>query len=144
MAGSFLLTLDTTGPEIAVYMPSYSTTSVDNEVIVQSSEQLAPWQDFYFVDAAGDRHNFIFAYDGDRFVGLVRFNQFALGVAVLYAQVKDEVDNPSPIVTQPINIMAGAYMTVCGSMSVRSIATFDRKREVETGRTARKIEVRTA
>lgn len=144
MAGSFALILDTTGPDIEVYMPSYSTTVVDNEIIVQGSEPLAPWQDFYFIDAAGDRHDFIFAYDGDRFVGLVRFNQFALGVAVLYAQAKDEVDNPSPLVTKPINIMSGAYMTVDGTMSVRAFATSGRQRVIDTGRTARQIEVRTA
>lgn len=120
----FSLALDTTGSEIDVYMPTYATPNVDNEIIVQGSELLAPWQDFYFIDAADARHDFIFAYEGDHFVGLVRFNQFAIGVATLYAQAKDEVYNPSPLLTKSLNIISGgAYMSVCSMLHKRELVT---------------------
>ena len=162
MEGSFYLTLDTTGPDITVCMPAYATPDVDNEIIVQGSETLAPWQDFYFIDGAGTRHDFIFAYEGDRFVGLVRFNQFAYGVATLHAQVRDEVYNWSPLVTKSINVIKSAHMTICTGTAVRlidtswmtravavgrvtrDVATAARAREIETGRMVRQIEVRTA
>lgn len=132
MAGSFVLKLDTTGPDIEVYMPSYTTAGPYSEIVVEASEQLAEWQDFYFIDSAGDRHNVIFAYDGDRYVGSVRFNQMSLGVATLYAQVRDEVHNLSPLRTKTINVIGGAAgTTIEAQVGVRPVDASARTREIE-------------
>jgi len=140
----FMLTLDTTGPDIEVYMPTYATPDVDNEIIVQGSELLAPQQDFYFVDALGERHDLIFEYKGDHFVGLVRFNQFALGVATFYAQVRDEVFNPSALAAQAINIQGGATLTICADFKQRAVDTSYQVRQINTAVACRQIEVNIA
>lgn len=138
----FLLTFDTIGPEIEIYMPTYATPNVDNEIIVQGSELLALWQDFYFTDAHGTRHDFIFAYNGDHFVGIVRFNQFALGVATLYAQVKDEVYNQSALILKSLNIInGGAYMSICHTIKIRGLATNIQVRQIDVSTIQRVIEV---
>jgi predicted amino acid-binding ACT domain protein len=139
MAGSFVLTLDTTGPDIEISIPSYSTKSVNNQIVVQGTEPLAPWQDFYFIDAAGERHNFIFSHDNDRFIGLVRFNQFALGVAVFYAHAKDVADNSSPLSTKAINILQGSYMTVHGTIIVRPMVVSFSTRNIDSNETQRQV-----
>lgn len=140
----FNLILDTTGPDIEVYMPNYATPDVDNEIIVQGSELLAPQQDFYFLDAVGTRHDFIFEYAGDHFIGLVRFNQFALGVATFYAQVRDEVLNPSALVTQSLNIMQGAFMTICTEVKLRALQANLQTRNADIRTRVRAIEVNIA
>jgi hypothetical protein len=140
----FILTLDTTGPDVEVYMPTYATPEVDNEIIVQGSELLSPQQDFYFIDADGARHDFIFEYDGDQFIGLVRFNQFALGMATFYAQVRDEVSNPSALVTQSLNIMQGAFMAVCAELKGRSLQANIQTRNVDIRTRVSSIEVNIA
>ena len=143
MAGSFFLMLDTTGPEIEVYMPSYATPHVDSEIIVQGNEKLAPWQDFYFIDAAGTRHDFIFAHNGDRFIGIVRFNQFAVGVATLYAQVKDEVNNLSALVTKSLSIIQGGeLMVVCADVQTRAVQTDYHYCKLDVSTDYRQVEVR--
>lgn len=123
MAGSFVLELDTTGPAVDIYMPSYSTPESLDEIVVQATEPIAEWQEFYFVDAEGHRQDVIFSHDGDRYVGNVRFNQFPLGIATFYAQVRDEVLNPSPVRTKAINVIQGALMTIDTEQQTRCLNT---------------------
>lgn len=140
----FLLTLDTTGPDIEIYMPTYATPNVDNEIIVQANERLSTWQEFYFIDGVGTRHDFIFEYNGNRFIGLVRFNQFAVGVAKLYAQVRDEVYNPSALVTQSLNIIGGgAYMSISAAIKTREFDMDMHIKPIYVNTTYREIDINT-
>lgn len=142
MADHFALELDTTGPQIDVYMPSYTTPEAYNEIVVQANEPLAPWQDFYFVDALGERHDVIFAHDGDRFVGVVRFNDYPLGFATLYAQVRDEVYNLSPLLSKAIHITQGAVLMVHGSWRGRHVDMREQVCRVDIDNTVRTVSTR--
>jgi hypothetical protein len=104
LANFFTLELDTTGPEIAVTAPAYTIPEIETEMTVQATEQLGTYQEFYLIDAAGARHDLIFEHVGDAYRGVHNFSGVALGICTLYARVKDEVDNWSPLRSTTIHI----------------------------------------
>lgn len=91
-----LIELDTTSPQIAIYAPRYTTQDIVNEIVIEANEALADYQDVYAVDSGGVRHDYTFEQaEPQQFVGLIRFNDFPLGIATIYARLKDDVDNYS-------------------------------------------------
>lgn len=92
--------LDTTSPQIAIYAPRYTTQDIVNEIVIEANEALADYQDVYAVDSGGVRHEYTFEQaQPQQFVGLIRFNDFPLGIATIYARLKDDVDNYSETVS---------------------------------------------
>lgn len=107
MGNSFDLYLDTTGPTINIHAPNYTVKNSMTDFRIEGNERLAEYQDFYFIDSDGIRHDVIFKYDGDSFLGEIDFSQFAEGIAIFYAQIKDLVFNNSPVISHSILIHAG-------------------------------------
>lgn len=103
----FTVDLDTTGPDITISAPAYTGRDTQNTIIVQANEQLSTDQDFYFIDSLGKRYDVIFTHEGDRFIGTLTFSEIASGIAVFYAQVWDEVGNPSAVKQAAIHVLSG-------------------------------------
>lgn len=156
---NFILELDTTGPVIAVYGPQYATNVNPETMTVEANEQLAQYQDFYFIDAAGERRNVIFEHQGNKFFGTVDFSVFAIGFATFYARLMDEVNNLSNTAMHVVNIIDAAEVDIItndftrlidsGNESrliasnevTRNIAATDHNRIINTGESTRIIEV---
>lgn len=112
MANFFELDLDTTGPELSVYGPGYAMKSGLTDIEVRANEKLSNNAEFYFIDSNGKRHDVIFKYNGDSFMGEVDFSLFPDGISIFYGQVKDEVFNLSPVVTHSLLIHKGSGASV--------------------------------
>lgn len=143
MSNYFTLELDTTAPDIAVYGPSYVVTGSDTEIVVQGSEALAPYQAFYFIDAAGQRYDVIFDYMGDHFRGLIDFANLSLGIATFYAQVKDEMHNPSKVASLSINVRLPAPVNMLIAAAARTVAAAAVTRDVVVGTDIRGVVITT-
>lgn len=98
------ITLDTKAPEIEIYIPSYTTNDLENEITIQSNETLGDYQEVYVIDSNGDRYDYTFSKYEDKLVGLVKFSNLPLGMATIYARVDDEVDNLSDIIYKSFTI----------------------------------------
>lgn len=106
MTSYFTLTLDTTPPNIEIYAPSFSNKVSNNTITVVSNEPLSSYQDIYIIDSKGNRHDEIFSFDGDRtFTGNITFDNYPIGMVMIYAQLKDVVDNPSNIATANLTVI---------------------------------------
>jgi hypothetical protein len=107
MAGFFTLTLDTTGPQIDIYAPPYSNRSSNNEIRIVSNELLADYQEVYVVDSQGVRHDIILSFDGNQELsGNIQFTDYPMGIATIYAMVRDDVSNNSNLASRAINIIS--------------------------------------
>lgn len=91
----FTLELDTTGPEIEIFMPNYTLPSIETEIIIQSNEQLSQYQEIYLIDSENKRYDFIFENRGNYLYGSTYFNNIAFGISTIHARLKDDVDNYS-------------------------------------------------
>ena len=133
MANYFELNLDTTGPNIEVYSPGYAVKSGLTEMEIKANERLSKDHDFYFIDSDGKKHNVIFKYNGDSFIGEVDFSNFADGISIFYGQVKDEVFNLSPVVTHSILVHKGegAAVQVMDMDRFMIIESHDRSNQIE-------------
>jgi hypothetical protein len=106
MAGFFLLELDTTGPDIVVNAPNYTTKDTPIDIIVSADETLSDgFQDFYVIDQYGVRHNCILSYDEKEYTGRITLSTFDNGIVTFYARVKDEVGNLSALGSKAIQII---------------------------------------
>lgn len=106
MAGYFTLFLDTTAPHISIYAPPYSNNSTANEIRVVADENVGEFQNIYIVDSMGFRHDVIFSkVSENEYSGQITFNEYPIGIATIYAQLKDEVGNISELVSKAINII---------------------------------------
>lgn len=141
MAGSFLLELDTTGPEIEITSPNYTTPSAKTDIYIYANEELSPDQDFYFIDAEGNRHDVVFDHLGDHFHGVMYFTDFPTGIVNFYAQVKDTTLNLSPVETASINIAEQQFFSVSVKHFNRGAQVNHRTRSAETGARSRKVGV---
>lgn len=137
MSSFFSLELDTTAPEVDIIAPVYTVPDTLTEIIVETSEALADWQDVYIVDAKGQRHDLIFAHQDDQLLGLLDFNICAIGIAVIYAQVRDDVFNLSALVSKPINVRQGAKIKTVASERMRMLLSYASVRAIETGENCR-------
>lgn len=151
MANYFELDLDTTGPEIEVYGPGYAMGSGLTDIEIRANERLSTDQEFYFIDSNGKRHNVIFKYNGDSFIGEVDFSTFSDGISIFYAQVKDEVFNYSPVITHSILLHKenGASVQVQDSArfmiidnQVRPVKMDDSERDIVTESYSRKVDIK--
>lgn len=136
----FTLELDTTPPTVEIIAPHYTTLNVSNNIIVFANEKLDLWQEVYAIDAAGDRHDFIFAHDGNQFVGLIDFSTAAIGITTVYARVRDTVHNVSALVSATINVVVGAKVFVFAEAAVRKVAVTSTSYEITTDTITREID----
>ncbi|MFC3883742.1 hypothetical protein ACFOU2_09615 [Bacillus songklensis] len=159
MGASFILELDTTGPVIEAFGPSYATNLYPETIIIEANETLADYQDIYFIDAAGTRHDVIFSYQTNKFVGVVYFSLFVPGIATMYARLMDEVNNLSNTAIYYVNVVSAiklditindfqrmvrseeVYRSISLSEEARGIVLSSQSREVQSRETTRIIEV---
>jgi hypothetical protein len=128
------LELDTTSPTIEIFAPKYTTETITNVITIESNEKLAKYQDIYVIDSKGVRHDYTFEKDSDNtYVGIIRFNNYPIGIATIYARMKDEVDNFSNVATSSIEIKEG--------LTLLSLEIKDSVRELELKDTVRSVEV---
>lgn len=134
MANYVIITLDTTPPKIRIYAPKYTTKSIYNEIIIESNEELAEYQDIYAIDPKGDKHNLTFQRETDkRLVGVVRFNDMSDGIVAIHARVKDVVGN--------ISNLASATIEIKDSISLLSLDISDSQRDISVRDNVRPNEV---
>jgi hypothetical protein len=130
MGASFILELDTTGPVIKIFGPSYATNLYPETIIIEANENLAEYQDIYFIDAAGTRHDVIFSYQTNRLVGIVYFSLFAPGIATMYARLMDEVNNLSNTAVYHVNVVNSVKLDITTSDFSRWIGSEEKSRNV--------------
>lgn len=139
MNSHFELELDTTGPEINIISPSYTTNAINDEVLVVANEPLADYQDIYMIDSQGAKHELTFEYDTNQYKGLVDFRNVSIGIATIYARVKDEVLNDSNTATASIDVRQTVQVFITTEESLREIPSFDEKRSIEIDDSIREI-----
>lgn len=105
MANYFFLELDTTPPNIEIYIPSYTNQNNYEEIRIVSNEILSYKQNFYIIDGYGQRYDLNLEYKDTEFIGKYRFNLIPLGIVSIYAQVEDETGNKSDLIYKTINII---------------------------------------
>lgn len=128
----FILNLDTTEPEVEINSPVYTTPNIVTEITIQSNEKLSSYQDIYIVDSEGNTHILDCLYQGDHFVYKGYLNQLSFGMAVIYAQLKDEVENKSALVSKSINIMESNVFTLDKNVSVPSLSLRKESMDINT------------
>lgn len=105
MSSIVYIELDTKSPNLEIYAPSYTTTDLDNTIILESDESLSDFQEIYLIDSEGARYDYTFNKEKDNMlVGKINFTTFPIGVATLYARVKDDVENVSELISKSIDI----------------------------------------
>lgn len=143
MSGSFSLILDTTPPITNVVAPNFANVNSSTEFVINSNELLDSYQDFYFIDASGERHDVIFQHDGYQFIGHVNFSGFSTGIATFHGTVKDDVLNPSPFMEHSINLMNRTLVKMEIREGVRLISVKDSGRNTEFEDSTRNVETST-
>lgn len=113
--------LDTTGPELEIFAPAYTTRSAMTPVIIQSNEPVSSFQDVYILDSGGNRHAFTFAHKGNTLEGELYLSGFTIGSATLFVQLKDEVDNLSKVYSHSFKVMQSELLK--SVMSLKPMAT---------------------
>lgn len=131
MASHFTVRLDTTSPEIEIQAPNFAVNSGEVIITVKANEELSPEQNFYIVDIAGNRTDLIFGHYGDYFRGIVQLGGLTEGFATFYAQTKDKVNNPSPLVNKVINIVKGSKTYITLKTTSREIIIDNRTRLIK-------------
>lgn len=131
MSSAFSLELDTTGPEIYIVAPQYTTPNEEIELYVIGDENLAVYQDIYIVDSRGNRHDVIFHYEGDRFFGIVKLWDYPPGMATIYAQMKDGVDNPSNLASKAISLLISADISIIARQEQRQLYSDEQTRRLD-------------
>lgn len=105
MSSYVFINYDTTSPHIEIHAPNYTTREMLNTITIESNEDLSDYQEVYLIDSSGDRHDLTFNKDSEKiFIGNVKFTNISLGIANLYARMKDDVDNLSNLANVSIEI----------------------------------------
>jgi len=134
MSNYFTLELDTTGPQIEIVAPTYTTPYANTEIIVEGDEQLMQYQnEIYLLDSSGVKHNLTFDHQGDRFYGVVNFNSVTIGIAEIHARAKDDVGNYSNTVKHYINVLTSSNLTIYADSAVMGVALNTRTRGISMG-----------
>lgn len=107
IASFFELELDTTPPNIEILSPSYTTKSASIEIMIEADEELSSYQNIYLVDNNGETHPLVFKHMGNYLEGVIATNMIPVGVATIYAQLKDTVDNISKLVSYSFKVIGG-------------------------------------
>lgn len=136
MAGFFLLELDTTGPDIVVNSPNYTTKDNPLDIIVSADEDLLDgFQDFYIIDQYGERHDLILSYGEREYVGKITLSSFDNGIVTFYARVKDEVGNLSALASKAIQIIPSVNylrLDIDDSISIADLGLANNIKSIET------------
>ena len=127
----FTLELDTTPPQVSITAPHITVPGIYVEINVIANEDLDQWQEVYVIDSAGTRHDLTFQHQGDRLYGLYDFWNCEIGIATIYARVRDEVHNQSILTSHTIEIASEA--PVSRLIGEYRIATIDEDPELTGG-----------
>ena len=141
MASYFNLILDTTPPAIEIIAPSYTIPNRITEITVLTNEELSNYQEIYIIDSHNVRHDVIFDFQGNKFIGLVDFCDYSFGIATIFARVKDSVFNLSGLVSKTINILQVMQVDLDISESTRGIGCIESVRALETSEEIRAVAV---
>lgn len=141
MGASFILELDTTGPVIEAFGPSYATNLYPETITIEANENLADYQDIYFIDAAGTRHDVIFSYQTNQFVGIVYFSLFAPGIATMYARLMDKVNNLSNTAVYHVNVVNSVKLDITTSDVSRLIESDEQHRDIALHKETRDVAI---
>ena len=141
MANFFMLELDTTGPSVSISAPYYTLPNTETEILINSSKNVAPdYQDIYIMDSLNVRHDVIFAQKGDSsFIGRLYFSDYHIGIAQIFAQIRDDVFNLSNLAIAAIDIRRGAKVDIEAKDSVRSLELSEETRQLITAEETRSI-----
>lgn len=140
MNNSFTLELDTTPPELKILLPNYAIKGKKVEIYIYSNEMLGQYQDIYFVDSDGEKHDVIFNIQNDEVTGEVDFSNFASGIAKFYVRLKDEVLNKTSLIEETTLVLVGAEVKVTLKTNVRTSELIKNRRKIElVGKTRRQV-----
>lgn len=140
MSSFFELELDTTAPEVTVYSPNYTLPNIETEIIIESNETVDEWQDVYIMDSKGTRHDLIFLKSGEnQYTGKIYFSDYPLGIARIYAQLRDEVFNLSNIAIETIEIKPRARIFIISEEQARNIDLSEAIRNIDVEKYVRDL-----
>jgi hypothetical protein len=133
MVNYVLIELDTIPPEINIYLPPYTTNDLINQILIEADETLSNYQEIYVIDSNGERHDYTFEkIDSNKFEGIVKFATLPIGTCVIYARMKDEVDNFSNIVSKSFVVKESLTLLVLNIEDTqRDIGYIDKSKDVE-------------
>lgn len=113
MANYFSLTLDTTSPTLSIAVPQYTSPNIYTDISIVANENLMDYQDIYIIDSDSVRHDLILGFsDTNELTGRFIFNEFPLGIATIYARLKDDVGNLSSLYSKTINIVQNQSLII--------------------------------
>jgi hypothetical protein len=135
MSSWFSLELDLTPPSLEIIAPQYTLKDISTSITITSNEPLLNWQDIYIVDSNNIRHDLTFLYEDDQFSANVTLNDLSYGIATIYCQLKDTVDNQSSLMSKSINIWNGAMVDV-------SLAVIEGNVDIEISESIRNLSVK--
>lgn len=143
MTSYVLIELDTTPPDINIYVPSYTTNDLTNEIIIESNESLSNYQEVYVIDSNGDKHDYVFEKVSDKqFLGIVKFANFPMGTSTIYARMKDEVDNLSEIASKSFVIKESLTLLVLDIKDLqRDIESIDKSMKIDIKDSSREMKI---
>jgi hypothetical protein len=122
MASFFYIDLDLTPPELEISAPKYTTINSFSDIIIYGNEKLDTFQEIYAIDSKGNRKDFIFSYDNNKFIGRISFSQFPIGIATIYAKAKDSVFNESSLYRKDIEIKEDNVLSLEISINTKNIS----------------------
>ena len=99
-----IIELDTTAPILETFAPRYTTRDTVNNIVIKANEQIGKIEKLYVTDSQGATRNLDFSLSNNVITGIVKFNDLAIGTAILSVQVSDTVFNLSEIYTHEIII----------------------------------------
>lgn len=144
MSSFIYIEFDRTPPEVEIYAPSYTTRELVNEITIEANEHIADdHHEIYVIDSNGDRHDYTFEKELDnRFVGFIKFSNFPMGIATIYARMKDDVDNFSNLVDKSIEIKENLTLLQLSMRDYqREINVNDYDRNINIIDTARRVDI---
>lgn len=112
MASFITLELDTTPPKLQIYAPNYTTKNTDLNLTIIASEMVDKWQEIYLIDREGKKHDFTFHIDNKEIIGLIPMANIPLGIATIYARLRDELHNVSDLYSFSFSVIEYAPITI--------------------------------
>lgn len=141
MSASFVLELDTGGPQLNVVGPYYTVPYAHTEFVIEASETLGTWQDIYVIDSGGNKHPLIMTIAGKTCTGSYNFADCTLGIATLYIRLEDDVHNLSETAQFTINILLGGIVSIIAREDVRLLELSEDQRMIGLSEDTRSVEV---
>ena len=108
MSAHFILELDTTGPIIIIDAPTFVALDQEITITINSSENISAnnMHELYIIDRLDNRHDIDYTVYNNKIVSTLTLQDLDIhsGSARLYAQLYDEVYNPSSLANQALNV----------------------------------------